>query len=187
MQAGNSSGRVSASLLDRALESVCLKALASGRKTATPRRKLWPTTSRGGWPTSLCPPGGNRSHVTPADGPGENRTAVTAATVAVLAVILGLGAVAGVQARANGELRSLNDRLTRANAELAAEKSRVQERFDLAMEVIQTLHTGVSEDFLLKEVQFKGLHDRLLKSAGDFYIRLAELVKDRADRDSRRL
>ncbi len=46
----------------------------------------------------------------------RNRTAVTAATVALLAAILGLGAVAGVQARANGELRSLNGRLTRANA-----------------------------------------------------------------------
>src|SRR5215469_15806978 len=53
------------------------------------------------------------------------------------------------------------------------------------MEAIQTFHTGVSEDFLLKEEQFKSLRDRLLKSAGDFYGKLGALLKDATDRPSR--
>jgi serine/threonine-protein kinase len=102
----------------------------------------------------------------------RNRTAVTAASVALLAALLGLGTVAVVQARANGELLALNGRLERANAELADEKARVRQRFDLAMDAIRTFHTGVSGDFLLKEEQFKALRDKLLKSAADFYRKL---------------
>src|SRR5215469_6145401 len=53
------------------------------------------------------------------------------------------------------------------------------------MEAIQTFHTGVSEDFLLKEEQFKSLRDRLLESAGDFYGKLGALLKGATDRSSR--
>jgi tetratricopeptide (TPR) repeat protein len=95
--------------------------------------------------------------------------------------------VAGVQAKANGELKTLNSRLNSSNIELAAEKARVQERFDLALEAIQTFHTGVSEEFLLKERQFKGLRERLLTSASDFYGKLAALLKDTTDRPSRQV
>ncbi len=102
----------------------------------------------------------------------RNRTAVTAALVALVAGLIGLGAVATVQARANGELRAANTEVKRVNYDLAAEKARVQERYDLAMEAIKTFHTGVSEDFLLKEEKFKDLRDRLLKSASDFYGKL---------------
>ena len=45
----------------------------------------------------------------------------------------------------------------------------MQERYNLAMDAIKTFHTGVSEDSLLKEEEFKDLRDRLLKSASDFY------------------
>ena len=48
----------------------------------------------------------------------------------------------------------------------------MQARYDLAVEAIKTFHTGVSEDFLLKQDQFKELRDRLLKSAADFYGKL---------------
>ena len=40
------------------------------------------------------------------------------------------------------------------------------------MEAIKTFHTGVSEDFLLTQEQFKGRRNRLLKSAADFYGKL---------------
>ncbi len=43
------------------------------------------------------------------------------------------------------------------------------------MDAIKTFHTGVSEDFLLKEPQFKALRDRLLRSASDYYGKLAAL------------
>ena len=66
----------------------------------------------------------------------------------------------------------------KANADLAARanRSRVEQRYDLAVEAIKTFHTGVSEDFLLKQDQFKELRDRLLKSAADFYGKLGALL-----------
>ena len=54
------------------------------------------------------------------------------------------------------------------------------------MDAIKTFHTGVSEDFLLKEEKFKDLRDRLLKSASDFYGKLGALLKGQSDRASRR-
>src|SRR5262249_54004261 len=49
-----------------------------------------------------------------------------------------------------------------------------------------TFHTGVSKDFLLKEDKFKGLRDRLLKSAGEFYGKLGALLGRETDLASRR-
>ena len=46
--------------------------------------------------------------------------------------------------------------LADTNAELTRSKAAVQARYDLAVDAIKTFHTGVSEDFLLKEDQFKG-------------------------------
>ncbi len=49
-----------------------------------------------------------------------------------------------------------------ANAELTRRsKAAVQARFDLAVEAIKASHTGVNEDFLLKEDRFKEHRDRL--------------------------
>ena len=62
----------------------------------------------------------------------------------------------------------------------------MQARYDLAVEAIKTFHTGVSEDFLLKEEQFKALRDRLLKSASDFYGKLGALLGKETDLASRR-
>ena len=108
---------------------------------------------------------------------------VTAAAVALVASVVGLAAVLIVQTQAKAELsRSLsretsaNIALAAANSELARSKDAVQARYDLAVEAIRTFHTGVSEDFLLKEDQFKELRDRLLKSASDFYGKLATLL-----------
>jgi serine/threonine-protein kinase len=172
--------------LDPALEVVCLKAMATEAEDryATPKDladdlERWMADEPvGAWSEPLARRAGRWMR--------RNRTAVTAAAVALFAALAGLGAVAGVQANANGELKALNSRLNRFNIELAAEKARVQQRFDLAMQAIQTFHTGVSEDFLLKEEQFKSLRDRLLKSAGDFYGKLGALLKDATDRPSRR-
>ena len=102
----------------------------------------------------------------------RNRTAVTAAAVALVAGVVGLSAVLAVQ--------------TRANAELTRSKSAVQARYDLAVDAIKTFHTGVSEDFLLKQGEFKELRDRLLKSAADFYGKLGMLLDNETDLASRR-
>ena len=62
----------------------------------------------------------------------------------------------------------------------------MQARYELAVDAIKTFHTGVSEDFLLKQEQFKELRDRLLKSASDFYGKLGALLGKESDLASRR-
>ena len=98
---------------------------------------------------------------------------------ALLALIGGTAATIAVQVAANRALAA-------KNVELASANARVEQRYDLAMEAIKSFHTGVSEDFLLREVQFKGLRDRLLNSASDFYERLGALLGEEPDLASRR-
>jgi serine/threonine-protein kinase len=109
----------------------------------------------------------------------RNRTAVTAATVTVIAGVIGLAAILVVQARANAALADANLALSRSQAA-------VQARYELAVEAIRTFHTGVSRDFLLKEEKFKELRDRLLKSASDFYGKLGALLGKETGFTSRR-
>jgi eukaryotic-like serine/threonine-protein kinase len=109
----------------------------------------------------------------------RNRTAVTSAAVALVAGLVGLSAIAAVQARANVALADKNAALGTANAKIEA-------RYNLAVDAIETFHTGVSEDFLLKQDQFKELRDRLLKSASDFYGKLGKLLGEETDVAARR-
>ena len=62
----------------------------------------------------------------------------------------------------------------------------MQARYELATDAIKTFHTGVSEDFLLKEEKFKNLRNTLLKSASDFYGKLGALLGQETDLASRR-
>ena len=109
----------------------------------------------------------------------RHRTGVTAAAAALLAGVVGLSAVLAVQARANLALADKNTALLAANAKIAA-------RYNLAVDAIETFHTGVSKDFLLREEKFKDLRDRLLNSAAGFYEKLGALLKDDTDLPSRR-
>jgi len=104
-----------------------------------------------------------------------------------------LAAVAAVQTVANARLAAALDRETRAkldlaaaNGELTRSRAAVQGRYELAVEAIKTFHTGVSEDFLLKQEQFKDVRDRILKSASDFYGKLGALLGNESDLVSRR-
>ena len=103
----------------------------------------------------------------------RNRTAVTGVAVALVA------GVAGLSARARRADAGQATALAAANTELTRSRAAVQARYDLAVEAIKTFHTGVSEDFLLKQDQFKELRDRLLKSAADFYGKLGALLGKR--------
>jgi serine/threonine-protein kinase len=153
--------------VDGALEAVCLKAMARapGDRYATPRAmaedvERWMADEpviawREPWSRTLL------RWLT------RHRTGVTGAAAAGLAALVGLGAVAAVQAQ--------------ANTELTRSKAAVQARYNLAVEAIKTFHTGVSEDFLLKEEKFKDLRDRLLKSASDFYGKLGALLVGQPD------
>ena len=109
----------------------------------------------------------------------RNRTKVTAAAVALIAGVFGLSAVLVVQARANASLAE-------ANSELSRSRAAVQARYQLAVDAIRTFHTGVSQDFLLRQTEFKGLRDKLLAAASDFYGKLGALLAPERDLASRR-
>ena len=113
--------------------------------------------------------------------------------VALVAGVVGLSAVLAVQTKAKAEVtralageRYANQALAASNDELARSKAAVLARYDLAVEAIKAFHTGVSEDFLLKQDQFKDLRDRLLRSAQDFYGKLSALLGRETDPAARR-
>jgi hypothetical protein len=81
--------------------------------------------------------------------------------------------------RAEGERRANAD-LSARNAEVVTEQAKVQVRFDMAMKAIRLLHTGVSEDMLLKNAEVTELHRRLLKEAAGFYTDLEKQRELRA-------
>jgi len=104
----------------------------------------------------------------------QHRTLVAAASVALLAILVGLAAVLGVQSRANKNLAA-------KNAELAASNERERQRFDLAMDAVGAFHTGASEDVLLKQQEFEPLRKKLLSNAADFYRKLQAQLGSGAD------
>jgi tetratricopeptide (TPR) repeat protein len=115
---------------------------------------------------------------------------------AVLAVVVAaaLTAVLAVQQRANAELADKNTQLVNEQAkvealtrELADERARVQARFAMAVRAIETFHTGVSEDALLKNAEFKELRTNLLKQAAGFYADLEKLLAGQTDAKSRKV
>jgi eukaryotic-like serine/threonine-protein kinase len=123
----------------------------------------------------------------------KHRGAVIAASLVLLSLLGGLAAVAAVQTAANRRLAASLDRETKANndlntanANLSSSRAAVEARYKLATEAIKTFHTGVSEDFLLKEEKFKNLRNTLLKSASDFYGKLGALLGQETDLASRR-
>jgi eukaryotic-like serine/threonine-protein kinase len=123
----------------------------------------------------------------------RHRTGVTGVAAAVLAGVVGLVTVLAVQSTANARLsaalaseRKAKNDLAASNSELSRSRAAVQARYDLAVDAIKTFHTGVSEDFLLKQEQFKELRDRLLRSAADFYGKLGALLGQETDAAARR-
>jgi serine/threonine protein kinase/tetratricopeptide (TPR) repeat protein len=179
--------------IDPALEAICLKAMAHRPEDRYPScRALADDLDR--WMadepvTDWREPLARRAR----RWARRNRTAVTSAAVAMVAVVVGLSAVLAVQTKSKADLATSLTRETNAktalaatNAELTRSQAAVQARYDLAVEAIKTFHTGVSEDFLLKQEQFKDVRDRLLKSASDFYGKLGALLGKESDLPSRR-
>jgi serine/threonine-protein kinase len=165
--------------IDPALEAVCLKAMATQPGERHPScRALAEDVER--WmadePVTAWSEPWSRTLLRWLT---RHRVGVTAAAAAGLVALVGLAAVALSQAHGRAALEVKNRELADANA-------KVQARYDLAVEAIRTFHTGVSEDFLLKQDQFKDVRDRLLRSAGEFYQRLGSLLKDQRDLPSRR-
>ncbi len=126
------------SSIDRALEAVCLKAMAlqPSDRYGSPRAlaedlERWMadesvTAWREPWTRSLL------------RWLSRHRVGVTAAGAAVLVALAGTGAVLAVQTRANRELKTANidlaianQKVTRANTDLAASNERERARFAL--------------------------------------------------------
>jgi serine/threonine-protein kinase len=179
--------------IDPALEAICLKAMAlePAARYASPRAltedvERWMADEPvSAWREPLSRRARRWAK--------RNRTKVTAAAVALVAGVVGLSAVLVVQTQAKTEIAqalgsetSANKALATANEQLSRSRAAVQARYDLAVDAIKTFHTGVSEDFLLKEEKFKELRDRLLKSASDFYGKLSALLGKETDLASRR-
>ncbi len=178
--------------LDKALEAVCLKAMATGPEDRYPTAKaLADDLDR--WMadepvTAWREPFSRRAR----RWARRNRTAVTAAGAALLVALVGTAAVLAVETRANANLHAANTdlaianaKVTHANNELAASNQRERARFELAQEAIRMFHTGVSEDLLLKQKEFGALRAKLLRGAQEFYRKLEGLLGGQADRRSR--
>ena len=178
--------------IDRALEAVCLKAMAlKPEDRYATSRALADDVER--WAadepvTAWREPFGRRAR----RWARRNRTAVTAAAAALLMAMVGLTAVLAVQTRANAALTVANTRLeisnrreVKANADLKAANERERARFALAQDAIRTFYTGVSEDLLLKQKEFDTLRTKLLRGAREFYQRLEGLLEGQKDRESR--
>lgn len=105
----------------------------------------------------------------------KRRWQLAAAGTVMLALLAGLGGLAAF-------LRAQKQ----TNAELQAANQREHERFELAIDAIQTFHTGVSEDALLKQAEFKSLRERLLRESARFYNKLQEMLEGQPDASSQR-
>jgi serine/threonine protein kinase/tetratricopeptide (TPR) repeat protein len=109
----------------------------------------------------------------------RRRLVIGAAAVLAVAAIGGLVVVLAVQRQANADLAD-------KNTELADEQAKVEARFELAQKAIGLFHTGVSEDMLLKNAEFKDLRTKLLKEAAGFYDDLKQLLEGQPDAKSRK-
>ncbi len=179
--------------LDAALEAICLKAMAlrPADRYPTPRAladdiERWMADE----PVSAWrEPFLRRARRSMR----RHRTLVTSVAATLLAGIVGLAAVLVVQTKANADLfdslhreTAAKQELANANRALVVARDAAQARFDLAIAAIRTFHTGVSEDLLLKEEQFRELRGRLLGGAVDFYRKLEVLLGGGSDPASRR-
>jgi serine/threonine-protein kinase len=171
--------------IDQALQAVCLKAMAlqPGDRYGSPKDvsedlERWmasePVTAwREPWTRKLL------RWLT------RHRVGLTAAGAALLAGVVGLIAVLGVQAQANSLLRHANARVTRANDDLQSANQRERQRFNLAMEAIRFFHRQVSADLLMNEKQFERLRTKLFSGAADFYGKLGKQLEGQDDPASR--
>jgi eukaryotic-like serine/threonine-protein kinase len=173
--------------IPRALESVCLKAMAL-RPEDRYRSSLALAVDLERWmadePVSaLSEPMTERAR----RWVRRHRTASSTVAASFLVAMLGLLAIMVILRRSNWDLMQSNVRLNQANTELLASRDRERTRFDLAMESIKKFHTGVTEDFLLQQKQFEPLRTKLLTEARDSYAKLRALLAGQTDRHSRAL
>src|SRR5262249_33503905 len=105
----------------------------------------------------------------------RRRTVQVAGGVIAVVLLAGLGVSLWQAFRAN-----------EANQALRVANEKVEARFELAQKAIKTFHTGVSEEALLKNPEFKQLRTKLLKEAAGFYADQEKLLAGQTDAKSRK-
>ncbi len=173
--------------MPRALEAICLKAMANrpADRYAGPRELATDVEAwLAGEPVMAWrEPFWSRAQ----RWARRHRTAVATAAAAGLVAIAGLSIVLLVQADANRRLVGLNAALAGANRRERAAKEQVQARFALARDAIKSYYTGASEDVLLREPELSRLRARLLGQSADFYRRLADAIEQEPAPDAEAL
>ncbi len=119
----------------------------------------------------------------------KHRTLATAAAAVLLVGSIGLAvawrreAALGTDlAGALGRERAANGQLVAANERVTAAKGVADRRLDETLGAVKDYYTGVGEEVLLEQPQLKGLRDRLLAKPRQFYADLAaELAASGAD------
>jgi serine/threonine-protein kinase len=171
--------------IDRALEAVCLQAMAlqpedrygSCRALAEDLERWMADEPVSAWREPLSRRARRWAR--------RRRTVVTAAVTALLVALAGSVTVLAVQTRANGQLKRVNADLRAANDREQQAAERAWARFPIALEAIAALHTGASEDVLLRAPQLEGLRNQLLGTSLAFYRRLQAALEQDRDRRAR--
>ena len=147
---------------DRALEAVCLKAMAlkpedrygSPRALAEDIERWMADEPVSAWREPMARRARRWGR--------RNRTVVATAAAAVLVALAGTGAVLAVQTRANLDLRAANEQ-TRQERDLA------RQNFELARRPVDDYLTRVGQNPLLKEQGLHELRQELLGAALTYY------------------
>jgi serine/threonine-protein kinase len=171
--------------IDRALEAICLKAMANSPDDRYAScRALADDIER--W-TADEPVSAWREPLARRAWRWVRKHPVLASSAAA-ALIVGLSAsLYGLQRERSfaTSLSRANEALGQANAELVAANAREADRFRLALDAIGLFHGDVSKDLILKEKPFASLRARLLRNASDFYKKLEIKLQGRTDTASR--
>src|SRR5262249_24387970 len=114
----------------------------------------------------------------------RHRTGVTATAAALLAGLVGLGAVAAVQTKARNDLDRKNGELTAANAALELSTRRAEANEAEAIEAVKGFRDAVTGNAELKNTPaLEGLRKALLKEPLAFFGGLRQRLQ--ADRSTR--
>jgi serine/threonine-protein kinase len=162
--------------IDRALEAICLKAMALRREDRYATSKVlaedierWMADE----PISAWhEPFSRRAR----RWARRNRTAMGTAAAAVLVALAGTATVLAVQTRAHRALRAANQRTLR-------ERDLAQQNFDLARKAVDDYLTRIADNLLLKEKGLYDLRQDLLEGALNYY---SEFLRQRGDDPSLR-
>jgi serine/threonine-protein kinase len=155
--------------LDRALEAICLKAMAlkpaeryaTGRALAEDIERWMADEPVGAWREPVWRRTRRWAR--------RNRTAVTTAAAAVLVALAGTAIVLFVQTQANRDLRQANAQTRRERDQARRNFDLAQQNFELARKAVDDYLTRVGHDPLLKEQGLHALRQELLELALGYY------------------